>query len=278
MTESYCGLTCKTCSHRENGTCPGCKAGPGRAITGDCEIARCSRGRSLTGCNVCGNRSSCTKWRTREGMVAHRQRMAEAEKIQQSILSRELPELARWLRILFILRICAIFFPAADLTGLAPSLQVPIALIDLIIQLACGGILIKLGNVSNRYRIAGLCYIVVEILDFIPNFMENATWMLVLGLVLVIPSLIGEYQEILAHAEQAERINEELAEKWRKLWIWYLVDVIVLLFSEILTIMASAFGAFIMLVSTVGLLVVAILRLFYLYRTVKEFREYAIEI
>lgn len=278
MTESYCGLSCKTCFRLEDGTCPGCKVGPGRAITGDCEIARCSRGRSLTGCNVCGNRSSCTKWRTREGMATHRQRKADAEMLEQSILARELPELSRWLGILLILRICSILFPSDILAEWVPALQVPFALVSLIIQLACGAILLKLGNISSRYRIAGLCCIAVEVINFIPNIIENATWMLVLGFVLMIPALIGEYQEMLAHAEQVERINEELAEKWRRLWIWYFVAMIVLLFSGILTVLTSAFGAVVMLISTVVLIVVAILRIFYLYRTVKEFRDYPVEI
>ena len=70
-----------------------------------------------------------------------------------------------------------------------------------------------------------------------------------------------------------------LSEKWRKLWRWYVglliaaAAGILILFMGLMAFAVLIIGAVVILAAAIGILVVGILKLVYLYRTAKVFRN-----
>jgi len=100
-----------------------------------------------------------------------------------------------------------------------------------------------------------------------------------LALLILIPGAVleyyGRYWEYQSHGAVLAGLDDELAEKWPKLWKWE-VGLFLGIFGCILLLFITPnLAAFAFLADAIGLLVVAILRLVYLYRTAKLFREYA---
>ena len=87
-------------------------------------------------------------------------------------------------------------------------------------------------------------------------------------------SLYSTYQEYQAHAEVLDGLDDELAENWRKLWKWevgFLLGIVGCLHVDIISAML---GLMALIVVVIGLIVVSILKLVYLYRMAKFFRGY----
>lgn len=277
MAESFCGKTCQICSLKNEQKCPGCRVGPGRAFSGDCEIARCCRAKGHAECETCSLRGNCGKLFGREGMASYRQQKQNEEKEEYARLTRKLPALEKWTRWLFIIAICSVvssFLASDDLAAVAPGFYRIWSVVDLLVSIASGVVLLQLAGISGRFRIAGWCVIAVTLLDFLPNLLPEAKWMAVLAFISMVPALIGLYQQMQAFAEELEGIDDELAEKWRKLWFWHFISLVVTLFSGLLVMLASVLGALIMLAAMIVLVVVSVLRIVYLYRTAQRFQYF----
>ena len=66
----------------------------------------------------------------------------------------------------------------------------------------------------------------------------------------------------------------ELSEKWRRLWKWYIGTYLALFAGIFVALIFAWLGLLVVLASAIGTLVVAILKLVYLWRTARTFREY----
>ncbi|MFR6094486.1 MAG: hypothetical protein ACLUIW_03305 [Dysosmobacter welbionis] len=86
--------------------------------------------------------------------------------------------------------------------------------------------------------------------------------------------LCAAYQEFYAHAEVLEELDPELAGKWRLLWKWWIGLLLGLFGCIFLALISAILGLLAILADAIGLLVVGIVKLVYLYRTAKRFREY----
>jgi len=86
--------------------------------------------------------------------------------------------------------------------------------------------------------------------------------------------LCATYQEFYAHAEVLEELDPELAGKWRLLWKWWIGLLLGLFGCIFLALISAILGLLVLLADAIGLLVVGIVQLVYLYRTAKRFREY----
>ena len=99
-----------------------------------------------------------------------------------------------------------------------------------------------------------------------------------LALLILLPmmavSLYSTYQEYQAHAEVLDGLDDELAENWRKLWKWEVGFLIGIVGCLLLVIISAVLGLMALIVVVIGLVVVSILKLVYLYRMAKFFREY----
>ena len=69
-------------------------------------------------------------------------------------------------------------------------------------------------------------------------------------------------------------IDFDLSAKWDTLWKWYAGFGIAIMAGMTLAFLQSVLGLLIVTVSSLGFLVVGILKLVYLYLTAKTFREY----
>ena len=89
-----------------------------------------------------------------------------------------------------------------------------------------------------------------------------------------VAALVGECAECTSHAEVLEPVDIALSQRWRRLWKWYIGAYLALFAGIFVTLLSAWLGLLVMTASTVGSLVVAILKLVYLWRTARAFREY----
>ena len=144
-------------------------------------------------------------------------------------------------------------------------------------SLAYGAFLWQLRTVGGRYRTAALCSLAgsagsAVILFAVPE--ESGLWW-ALSLPAAVLELVSVYQECNAHADVLEGLDDRLAGKWRLLWRWkigLLLGIFGSVLLMLLSVLLSLLVMLVMLAIAVGAIVVAVLRLVYLYRTAKLFR------
>lgn len=280
MAETYCGKSCAQCPYKEAMNCPGCRVGPGRQYGGDCELAKCARGKGHESCAACGQRSNCGYHRDCHRYPEYRRRRQDAQLQQQEALARRAPVLGNGIWLLFWL------FVPATIAGLITSEifgDASSGLYNLgkIVSIICPGayglILLKLSQEEEEYRTAGTYTLISAglslILAITPVTMENLVWLFLLTIPAVVVEGIAEYCEYSAHSTALADFDRELSGKWLMLRKWYLGTYLGVVGGMLLMMVAAAdLGAIVMLVSTIGLLVVSIVKLVYLYNTAKVFR------
>ena len=155
------------------------------------------------------------------------------------------------------------------------------------LQIAClviyNLVLLKMSPAERRYRTAGICGMIsagmTVVLLLIPGSGESVAWTALLAFPAAIVAFAGEYYEYTGHAEVLSGVDLILSEKWRKLWRWYVglliaaVAGILILFMGLMAFAVLIIGAVVILAAAIGILVVGILKLVYLYRTAKVFRN-----
>lgn len=281
MAGTYCGKNCLACGQKEALNCPGCKAGPGRQYSGDCELAKCCRDKGHQECITCGFRGNCGSLRSRERMPEQRIRSIEAEKVRAAAAAKRAPVLGKWLWILFWLIIpssIASVMSNENLAGSIPAVYMFGQVLSAICSFAYGIILIRIGSEEEQYRTAGICALIggaVSILiACISSGAEILTWTLLISIPAAIVSFVGEYSEFTAHSIVLTGVDNELSEKWAVLWKWYIGTSCAMLASLLIIVIIPILGLLVTLAAAIGLFVVSILKLVYLYRTAKLFREY----
>ena len=283
MAETYCGKTCAECSKREELNCQGCKAGPGRQFGGDCELAKCVRDKGHETCETCGFKGNCGTLRSRESMPDYRIRKIESEKMRKAAIAKRAPVLGKWLWIIFWLVIpssIGSIMSHETTAKILPGLFMPGQIINAICSLIYGAILLKLGSEEDRYRTAGICALIAgtssALAAMINGGSDGATWILIFTIPAAIVALVGEYNEYMAHSAVLSGVDNELSEKWEVLWKWYIGLFLGMFGCIIVMLIIPILGAIAILGCAIGTIVVSILKLVYLYRTAKIFREYPV--
>lgn len=187
--------------------------------------------------------------------------------------------LGKWLWVLFWLFIPSIIASAMvneNIASLFPALLVSGQILQTVCQLIYGAILIKVSNWDSRYRISGIIVIAANILSIALEyiFANNAEVLLIMLIPLGIVGLVGEYNEYMAHSDVVEEFDKDISAKWKKLWKWYIGSFGLLVLSIVLVFITAITGLFVMLASAIAIIVVSILKLVYLYRMAKVFRDY----
>lgn len=284
MTETYCGKNCAECTHKETLSCPGCKAGPGRPFSGDCSIAGCCRGKGHQECTTCEFRGNCGMFHSRYSMPQERRKVMEAEKVRTAELGKRAQVLGKWLWFLFWLIIpgtIASFMTNKNMLGTIPSVYMLGQWLSVVCSLARGVIFVRLASEEDRYRTAGICVLVSgavsALIASVSGGGEAPTWTLLISLLGAIASLVGEYNEFAAHSTVLTTLDYNQAEKWSSLWKWNIGMYGAVFGSILLMIISPILGLLVTLAAAIGLLIVSILKLVYLYKTAKLFREYIIE-
>lgn len=282
MAETYCGKSCGECVHKEPMHCAGCKIGPGRTYGGDCELAKCVRAKGHETCRTCTLKGQCGNLRTCQYFPEYRRRKQEEEKQARETQERRASLFGKWLWILFWLviptSIAAVI--SVDTVGqLFPGLYVAGKVLSIFCLVTYGLVLLKLGTEENSYQKAGIFTLIYggmfAFLTVVSALTTSQGWILLISIPAIIMELIGEYHEYCAHSAILADLDAELSEKWTLLWKWF-IGLYLAMFGCIILIMVPLLGALCLLAAVIGLLVVSILKLVYLYRTAKLFREYSV--
>ena len=154
-------------------------------------------------------------------------------------------------------------------------------ILGILCSVVYGLLLLSLAKVNGGYRAAGACTlfvvaagVIVQVLGGSGDpYMKDGGAMMV-ALLSGVAALVGECAECTSHAEVLEPVDMALSQRWRRLMKWY-VGLFLGTFAGILVALFSQWlGLLVITASTVGSLVVAILKLVYLWRTARTFREY----
>ena len=94
--------------------------------------------------------------------------------------------------------------------------------------------------------------------------------------VTAIVALVGEYYEFTAHAAVLVGFDDILSDKWTMLWKWYVGFMVGLIASMVVLLVLPLLGLIAFAASGIGLFVVGIVKLVYLYRTACVFRYFQI--
>lgn len=201
-------------------------------------------------------------------------------------LAEKAPFLGKWLWILFWLVIPQSLASLlnSDLFAGQPVLGSLGQIMQLIYLLGCGLVLLKLSSQIARYRTAGICFLVGGMINaafsIIPVPAAGSA-LAVWGSLIIVAGgiflMVGEYHEYMGHSELLEGVDWELSDKWRKLWKWYIGCFIALLSSIVVITFSPFLGLLVTLAAIIGLLVVLIRKLVYLYRTAMIFRNWDAE-
>ena len=155
-------------------------------------------------------------------------------------------------------------------------------ILGILCSVVYGLLLLSLAKVNGGYRAAGACTLFVVAAGVIvqvlggsgdPHNVERGI-ALILTFLSGVAALVGEYTECTSHAEVLEPVDIALSQRWRRLWKWYIGAYLALFAGIFVTLLSAWLGLLVMTASTVGSLVVAILKLVYLWRTTRTFREY----
>lgn len=280
MTEPYCGKTCDDCGWRERLDCPGCRVGPGSTLFCACSVAACCHSKGHESCGTCSFRTGCSLLHRRSQEPEARLKRGEDEKARRAAAARRAAFLGRWLWLLFWLILPAELAELLTLETVAlwsPALAWFGQVLGVLCSAAYGLILLKVSSEEPCcYRTAGICSLVVSaiqaVLLCIPGG-NSAGWSLLFTLPAAVLALVSFYYECMAHAEVLLEADHALSEKWRLLWRWYAAATAALFGGTFLLLIIPLLGVLLLLAGSVGLLVLSILKLVYLYRTARLFRS-----
>jgi len=281
MAETYCGKTCAECAQKEEMNCPGCKLGPGRTITGDCPIGRCCREKGHETCSTCSACGHCYNHFNRHQMPQRRQKEQQEALEREQAIARKAPFLGKWMWILFWLVVPSTLFSilAEDsITGVGSGVNFWGNLLLCACNLAYGLILLKLSAEEGGFAVAGLCMLVSSLISGILKLCfpaETPSWTLILTLPAAIVSLVGAYMELHAYADTLAGLDEDQAEKWRRLWKWTVGAMAVMFGSLLLVLIAPLLGLLTTLAGAIASVITSVVKLVYLYQTAQTFRAIA---
>lgn len=281
MAETYCGKTCAECADKEALQCPGCKLEPGRPLTGDCSLARCCREKGHETCATCTSCGHCYTHYNRHQMPQRRQKERQLALERQQAIARKAPILGKWLWILFWLVVPSTIFSllAEDsITGSGSGVNLWGNILLCACNLVYGGILLRLASQESNFSTAGLCMIVSSLISGILKVCflgDPPGWTLVMTLPAAIVALVGAYMEFHGYAETLAGLDEDLRERWLKLWKWTVGAMAVMIGSLLIILIIPILGLLLTLAGAIATIITSVMKLVYLYQTAQTFRAIA---
>lgn len=282
MPKTFCGKNCEECTWKADLNCAGCLNGPGNPYREcECRIAKCCLEKGHEECATCGFVENCGLYIGREHQPEERYKKLEEERKQNEIYSKRAAVLGKWLTILFWLVVPSLIggiLSNDNISGMPQIIYNFGSILKSVTGIAYGLILLRVSSEEDGYRTAGICTLISAAAGFAALVIiwvsEVPTWSLLFSIPALVIAIYAEYKEYGAHAAVLMGIDFDLSAKWETLWKWYAGFGIGIVAGLLLALLHSVLSLLIAFVSSIGFLVVSVLKLVYLYRTAKTFREY----
>ena len=252
MADTYCGKTCGQCIKKQNDECVGCvtEKEDGRSLS--CEVASCCKSLHHNSCYKCGSRETCVTY--------HRAKTPCAG------------FLGAWIGVLFIISIAGVIASIFSIDLFQDRIVKAGTIIEIVIDVVYVIILVLLAKANYSYKLAAIMGLVMQGLNITAILKGKESVLgIILSLVALVVGLVGQYNELDAHANVLYDINDELAGKWRTLWNITICAYLALIVGTIGLFVIPSLGANFVLIGAFGLVVIGILKLVYLYKTSKTF-------
>lgn len=275
---TFCNKNCDECTYRQELSCEGCTKGPGTWLKNDCEIAACARDKGHENCGTCEFSTSCGKLMEKDRMPQNRLDKMKREKQNREMLSSRAELLGKWMRRLFLLVIPMVLsavLSSNTVRSMLPGVYNFGSILNVLIFLLYGIFLLKMSPEEGRYKTAGMCRIVVSIIGAISIFIASDTTVMLIGAVTFIFSITGEHNEYKGHSAVLKDIDDDLSEKWEKLWKWYIGMLIAVVAGMVVMFLMAVLGIIVLLVALIGLIVVSLVKIVYIYHSADALNTYA---
>lgn len=196
--------------------------------------------------------------------------------------------LGKWVTVLFWLQIAAIVgevLASDTVREILPSVYWMGTLLGYGIMIANSVILIRLKAVEDWFGKAGVCYLVSGLSGIVAAVLllgSAETIGSLLAIAMLIVQLRGNYDECTGYEVVLRGTDNGLAEKWALQWKLEIAFVLGTIIVPVMLGVGLIFGGRVLTViagivtflAAVGVLVLGILRLVYMYRTAEIFRSY----
>lgn len=288
MAETYCGKNCSECAEYQNSLCPGCRQGPGSWLGNDCDIAQCARDKGCATCLGCDSEKTCILCAGASVMPERRKQRAAAKEAGQA-LRRQHKNVGKWLWIYFWMLIptfIAAFLTNNSVVQVLPGLKFPGEILSILVSVAQCVLLFLLSKEEKNYGYAAWAMVPVVVIS-VPDVIYHAGYfktspsltriLAIMSLLAAASTAVMSYFECKANRNVLTDVDARLSEKWRKLWGQYRIAWILLFASGALVLIritaVKVLGGMVLVAANIGMIVVGIQRLIYLYKTAKLFRE-----
>lgn len=288
MAETYCGKNCSECAEYQNSLCPGCRQGPGSWLGNDCDIAQCARDKGCATCLGCDSEKTCILCAGASVMPERRKQRAAAKEAGQA-LRRQHKNVGKWLWIyfwMFIPSLIAAFMSYNIFVRTLFALRLPGEILCILIGIVQCVLLFLLSKEEKNYGYAAWAMVPVIVIS-VPDVIYHAGYfktspslthiLAIMSLLAAASTAVMSYFECKANRNVLTDVDARLSEKWRKLWGQYRIAWILLFASGALVLIritaVKVLGGMVLVAANIGMIVVGIQRLIYLYKTAKLFRE-----
>ena len=191
------------------------------------------------------------------------------------------PLLAKWTNILFwliIVSTVANMLTSENVTNAVPLLAFSGRIVNIASTAAYGVILLKIASESIHYRKSAICcFFTAAISIAVMPISDNMEFFIAIPVVIVsiVINMIGEYYEFMGHTDVLRDVDRTLSDKWFKLWKWYVGTFLGMIGGTVLAVIIPLIGMIVVLASTIGTLVVSIVKIVYIYKMSKVFRNFS---
>ncbi len=283
MSSAYCKKDCLTCSWKEQLNCPGCKNGPGSNSAGSCDIAECCRAEGCSYCTNCSKAGTCELFSVCEEMPEMRGNAREpGEREVSEYTLQKVKSMSIWTNILFIVSlISAVGSIVSTLIELAyPSFAILSTAIDTVLLIIIIVAFFALGKYEDKFKHAAILNIVSVAIAFVYLFFNKGIMSLVIFLVMLVITLWYISCEANGYASILRDIDIYLSAKWDKYLKLVFRTIIALVITSVTAVIALIIPPFIILwlivilAITLFFLVLAIVKLCYMYQTVSALKRF----
>lgn len=279
-----CGKSCDSCLHRQELNCPGCIHQSPASLSHTCEIAQCCWTMNYGQCRDCQYFDGCYKRQKREQMAASTARQRRMDEERRTRLNARAREIGNKLWILFWLTIPIMIGNLLSDSGGSPIASV-IGWVGLLVSFGCTLaqilILIRLGRVSHHYKISGWCSVGLMLLGalmiilgyLITDTGLASTPIIIVSLVDLSLSLLKLYHYYHGHMDILSGYDNNLQARWEQIWNWNLVCLLTF-GGSIVFMFISVIASLLTLASSIGIIVLAVVEMVFLYKTAAFFHTY----